>query len=179
MTGQLHLSASPAEAPGIGVDAGRLRRTIGHFATGVAVVTSLDAAGRPVGTTANAISSLSLEPPLVLACLARTSNTLHAIRAHGAFAINILAAGHSEVSNGFARPGVAAAACELLGRRHGSTGSPRLPSALAWLDCALERLLPGGDHEIAIGRVLELESGQHDEPPLLFYKGEYASLVRR
>ncbi len=152
---------------------------MGHFATGVAVVTSLDAAGEPVGTTANAITSLSLEPPLVLVCLARTSNTLRAVRAHRAFAINILAAGHGEVSNGFARPGIAPGAWELVGRRHAATGSPCLPGALAWLDCALERLLPGGDHEIAIGRVLELESGEHDEPPLLFYQGQYASRVRR
>jgi flavin reductase (DIM6/NTAB) family NADH-FMN oxidoreductase RutF len=193
MTGQLHVcgsrrnrpprgravSTSPADAPEIAVDAHRLRRTMGHFATGVAVVTSLDTAGEPVGTTANAISSLSLEPPLVLVCLARTSNTLRAVRAHGAFGISILAAGHSEVSGDFARSGAAPRAWELLDRRQGATGSPCLPGALAWLDCALERLIPGGDHEIAIGRVLELESAEHDEPPLLFYRGEYASLVRR
>lgn len=157
MTGQLHLSAAPREATAAGVDADRLRQTMGSFATGVAVVTSLDADGEPVGATANAICSLSLEPPLMLACLARTSNTLRAIRAHGAFAISILAAGHSDVSNGFARSGIAPATWELVGRHHGTTGSPRLAGALAWLDCSLERLLPGGDHEIAIGRVLELE----------------------
>jgi flavin reductase (DIM6/NTAB) family NADH-FMN oxidoreductase RutF len=193
MTRQLHLSgprgsrpprrravhAAPAGAPVGAVDGHQLRRTMGHFATGVAVVTSLDAAGEPVGTTANAISSLSLEPPLVLVCLSRASNTLRAVRAHEAFAINILAADHAEVSNGFAQPGIAPRAWDPLDRRHGATGSPRLPGALAWLDCALERLIPGGDHEIAIGRVLALQSAERDEPPLLFYRGEYALLVRR
>jgi flavin reductase (DIM6/NTAB) family NADH-FMN oxidoreductase RutF len=157
----------------------QLRRAMGHFATGVAVVSSINAAGQPVGTTANAISSLSLDPPLVLVCFALRSHTLSAVRDHGAFAINVLAAGHREVSASFARPGLAGAIWTQVGHRAGATGSPRLHGALASLECAVEQCIPGGDHEIVVGRVLDIEAEAPDQPPLLFYRGEYTSLEHR
>jgi flavin reductase (DIM6/NTAB) family NADH-FMN oxidoreductase RutF len=150
-----------------------LRHAMGHFATGVAVVTSVDADGEPVGTTANAIASLSLHPPLVLVCFARASNTLRAVREHGAFAINVLADDHREVSARFARAGV----WDDVAHRRGATGAPRLHDVLASLECVVEERLPGGDHEIVVGRVLEVETSGAGRAPLVFYRGGYASLV--
>jgi 3-hydroxy-9,10-secoandrosta-1,3,5(10)-triene-9,17-dione monooxygenase reductase component len=167
-----------ADRAAVAIRPDRLRQAMGHFATGVAVVTSVDAEGRPVGTTANAITSLSLEPPLILACFARESNTLRALCRHRAFAINILATEHREMSTGFARPGAAGVDWERIGHHHGATGSPRFHGALASLDCAVERLISSGDHEIVIGRVLEVRTVERDRRPLLFYRGEYVSLER-
>jgi flavin reductase (DIM6/NTAB) family NADH-FMN oxidoreductase RutF len=151
---------------------------MGCFATGVAVVTSLDASGQAVGTTANAISSLSLEPPLVLVCFARESETLNAIAHHRSFAINILSATHRELSLAFARRGTDPSAWEDASHRHGHRGAPRLDDAVASVECVLEQRLPGGDHEIVIGRVLDVEYDEADPEPLLFYRGDYAALAR-
>jgi len=152
-----------------------VRHALGHFATGVTVVTSLSLAGEPVGTTASAVSSLSLQPPLLLVCLDRASQTLEAIQAHGAFAINVLAEGQQKMSGNFARRG-AAVSWETVGHRRGRTGSPRLDDVVAVLDCRLRDCLDGGDHEIVVGRLEELELGHPDQAPLLHYRGAYASL---
>src|SRR4051794_23219207 len=87
------------------VTADQLRLAMGQFATGVTVVTSRDRAGAPVGTTANAVTSVSLDPPLVLVCLDRTSLTLRALRGHRAFAVNVLAEEQRELCAAFARRG--------------------------------------------------------------------------
>lgn len=149
---------------------------MGRFATGVTLVTTRDAAGRPAGTTANAVTSLSLDPPLLLVCLARTSLTLAALGESGHFAVNVLAARHRDAARTFARRG-SDGAWETVAHRSGRTGSPRLDDALAVLDCVLEDRLPGGDHEIVVGRVLDVESTAPDEDePLLFYRGAFAAL---
>jgi flavin reductase (DIM6/NTAB) family NADH-FMN oxidoreductase RutF len=147
---------------------------MGHFATGVTVVTSVDCAGRPVGTTANAVASLSLEPPLVLACFEEASVTLKAIRGHGAFVVNVLGARQRHLSANFARRGLAAA-WDGVRHRRGPTGSPRLDGVLAVIECTVEHSLPGGDHEIIIGRVRHVETSSHGTP-LVFWRGGYASL---
>ena len=153
-----------------------LRHAMGHFATGVTVVTSVTPDGRPVGTTANAVSSLSLDPPLLLVCFDRASQTLAAIETHGAFAVNILAAPQEDLSANFARRGLAAAWDGVL-HRPGVTGSPRLHGALATLECAVEHRLPGGDHEIVVGRVRTAHAGDTAGAPLVFWRGRYASLA--
>ena len=157
------------------VTAAAFRHAMGQFATGVTVITSVGADGQPVGTTANAISSLSLDPPLLLVCFDQSSQTLAAIRAHGAFAVNVLAAPQEELSAHFARRGLAAAWASV---RHqpGLTGSPRLHGVLATLECTVEHRLPGGDHEIVVGRVRDVEAGDAEAAPLLFWRGRYASL---
>jgi flavin reductase (DIM6/NTAB) family NADH-FMN oxidoreductase RutF len=157
------------------VSAAELRRAMSHFATGVTVITSVAPDGQPVGTTANAVTSLSLDPPLLLACFDLSSQTLAAIRAHGAFAVNILAASQEKLSANFARRGRAA---DWNGVPHGPglTGSPRLHGVIATLECAVEHRLPGGDHEIVVGRVLAVQTGNGDGDPLLFWRGRYASL---
>jgi flavin reductase (DIM6/NTAB) family NADH-FMN oxidoreductase RutF len=157
------------------VSAADLRHAMGHFATGVTVVTSVDAAGEPAGTTANAVSSLSLDPPLLLVCFDRTSLTLEAVRQHGAFAINVLAAPQQHLSRNFARRGLDAVWDEVP-HRPGPHGCPRLEGVLAGLECTVEHYLPGGDHEIVVGRVRHVETSGEDATPLVFWRGAYASL---
>ncbi len=149
---------------------------MGHFATGVTVVTSVDCDGEPVGTTANAVTSLSLDPPLVLVCFDLGSLTLRAIRGHGAFVVNVLAAPQRQLSANFARRGLAAA-WDGVRHRRGPTGSPRLEDVLAVLECTVEHMLPGGDHEIVVGRVRHAETGVAALPPLLYYRGAYVELA--
>jgi flavin reductase (DIM6/NTAB) family NADH-FMN oxidoreductase RutF len=151
------------------------RRAMGHFVTGVTVVTSVDADGQPVGTTANAVSSLSLDPPLVLVCFDRSSLTLEAVRSHGAFAVNVLAADQRHLSVNFARRGLAAA-WDGVRHRSGPTGSPRLHGVVAAVECTVEHSLPGGDHEIVVGRVRDAEASGGDVAPLVYWLGSYASL---
>jgi len=135
----------------------RLRHALGHFATGVTVITSVSAEGEPVGTTVSAVSSVSLDPPLVLV-------------------INILSEGQQRLSSNFARRG-AAVSWDAVAHRRGHAGCPRLEGALAVLDCTLEQRLEGGDHEIVIGRVRELELSARERGPLLHYRGVYVSLA--
>jgi flavin reductase (DIM6/NTAB) family NADH-FMN oxidoreductase RutF len=167
------MTASEVEA---GITAEAFRRAMGHFVTGVTVVTSVGADGRPVGTTANAVSSLSLDPPLILVCLDRASLTLQTLRSHGAFAVNMLADGQRQLSVNFARRGLAAA---WEGVRHeaGATGSPRLHGAVAVVECTVEHELPGGDHEIIVGRVRDVDTGGPGVSPLVYWRGTYAALA--
>lgn len=157
-------------------DAQRMRETMGHFATGVTVITTHAADGAPLGTTVSAVSSLSLDPPLLLACLDRASLTLAALRARGAFAVNVLAHGQDALSARFARRGAAASWDEVAHRPGGRSG-PHLHGALAVLDCALEDVHPGGDHEIVVGRIDEVELGDALAAPLLHFRGAYAGLA--
>jgi flavin reductase (DIM6/NTAB) family NADH-FMN oxidoreductase RutF len=156
------------------VTAAAFRHVMGHFVTGVTVITAIGADGQPVGTTANAVSSLSMDPPLVLVCFDRASLTLDAVRSHGAFAVNMLADGQRHLSVNFARRGLAAA---WEGIRHypGPTGSPRLHGALAVVECTVEHELPGGDHEIVVGRVRDVTS-ESEGSPLVYWRGGYTTL---
>jgi flavin reductase (DIM6/NTAB) family NADH-FMN oxidoreductase RutF len=163
-------------APGTHVPAAEFRDAMGHFATGVTVITSVGADGAPVGTTANAVTSLSLDPPLILVCFELASLTLRAIRGHGAFVVNVLAAGQEQLSAGFARRGLAAA-WEGVRHRHGPTGSPCLEGVLAVVECTVEHRLPGGDHEIVVGRVRHVETSATPAAPLVFFRGGYAALA--
>jgi flavin reductase (DIM6/NTAB) family NADH-FMN oxidoreductase RutF len=165
-------TASPAIAD---VTSAEFRHAVGHFATGVTVVTSVGADGEPVGTTANAVSSVSLDPPLVLVCFDRSSLTLAAIRGHGAFVVNVLAAAQQHLSANFARRGFAAA-WDGVRHRPGLTGSPRLDDVLAALECTVEYRLPGGDHEIIVGRVRAVGTAGDGAEPLLHWRGGYAAL---
>jgi flavin reductase (DIM6/NTAB) family NADH-FMN oxidoreductase RutF len=152
-----------------------LRDAIGHFATGVTVITSVGPDGEPVGTTANAVTSLSLEPPLVLACFDLKSSTLDAIRGHGAFAVNVLGHRQHQLSTNFAKRGLAAV-WDGVRHQRGPTGSPRLADVIAVIECSVEHRFPGGDHEIVIGRVRHVEISGEGATPLLFWRGKYASI---
>ena len=176
---EVGISEAGISAAGIseaGISAAEFREAMGHFATGVTVVTSVDADGEPVGTTANAVTSLSLDPPLVIVCFDLGSLTLRAIRGHGAFVVNVLAAPQQHLSRNFARRGLAAA-WDGVRHRRGATGSPRLEDVLAVLECTVEHALPGGDHEIIVGRVRHAESSANPNGPLVFFRGSYAALT--
>src|SRR6201997_235616 len=151
------------------------RHAVGHFATGVTVVTSVGLDGEPVGTTANAVSSLSLDPPLVLVCFDRGSQTLEAVAGHGAFVVNVLAAPQQHLSANFARRGLAAV-WDGVSHRPGPTGSPRLEGVLGGLECTVENVFPGGDHEIVVGRVHDVQVSYGGEAPLVYWRGSYLSL---
>lgn len=168
-----HPITDSSELPA-GVSPAELREAMGHFATGVTVVTSVGARGEPVGTTANAVTSLSLDPPLVLVCFDLASETLQAITTHGAFVVNVLAARQRHLATNFARRGLGAA-WDGIRHRRGPTGSPRLDGVLAVVECTVEHRLPGGDHEIVVGRVQHVQTSGHGAP-LLFWRGGYASL---
>ncbi len=169
------VAALPGEEPPAEVSAADFRHAMGHFATGVTIVTSIGVDGEPVGTTANAVTSLSLDPPLLLVCFDRSSFTLQAVREHGAFVVNVLGAPQRHLSANFARRGLAATWDDV--RHHaGPTGSPRLDGVLAALECTVHERLPGGDHEIIVGRVREVETNAN-AAPLLFWRGGYGSLL--
>ena len=140
------------------------------WATGVAVVTSRDGSG-PRGATTNALTSLSLDPLLVLVALDHTSNTLEAVRNSGRFCINVLAAGQEEIARRFATK--ASGEEKLAGIPHELVdGVPVVAGAVAWLACELDRELDGGDHTILLGRPLEAGSDPA-AVPLVFFGGSY------
>jgi flavin reductase (DIM6/NTAB) family NADH-FMN oxidoreductase RutF len=143
---------------------------MGRWVTGVAVVTSTDGAG-PRGATTNALTSLSLDPLLVLVALDHASNTLEAVRNSGRFCINVLASDQEELARRFATK--ASGEEKLAGVPHELVdGVPVLGGAVAWLACGLEQELEGGDHAMLLGR--PLEAGANDDvQPLLFYGGRF------
>lgn len=153
------------------------RRVLGHFASGVTIVTTVDAEGRPAGLTASAIASVSLEPPLVLVCVAHTSQSHPHFRTHGRFAINILASDHEQVARRFASSSLSAEKFETTGYRPGALGLPILANALAELECTLVHEYPAGDHTIFVGRVEAAECrGDQGLEPLLYYRGRFGRL---
>ncbi|TQM36964.1 flavin reductase family protein [Pseudonocardia cypriaca] len=152
------------------VDGARMRAVLGHFASGVVVITASGPDG-PLGFTCQSFSSLSLEPPLVSFCPAGTSTTWPRIRAVGRFCVNVLAADHSDLSTAFARSGTDKYAGVRW--RPAPSGAPVLDGVAAWIDCTLEHEYPGGDHTIVAGRVHDLAADETREP-LLFHRGAYA-----
>ena len=159
--------------PGDGPSPEEFRDALASYATGVTVVTALGPGG-PSGATANAVTSLSLDPPMMLACLDRGSRTLTAVRAQGRFGVNALAAGQEELARRFARKAPEAAKWHHVewSERH---ELPRLAGALVWVACELRDLIDGGDHLILTGNVIEAESD--DRQPLLFHRGDYRDLL--
>ncbi len=148
----------------------RFRSVMGHFATGVTVVTASTAAG-PVGMTANAVCSLSLDPLLLLVAFDNSARTLTVVRDTQRFGVNVLAAGQEALARLFAskRPETEKFA-DVPHTVH--DGIPVIEGVLAWVGCRLERLVAGGDHTIGIGAVEAAESGGTGDP-LMFYRGTY------
>ena len=155
------------------------RQVLGSFATGVTLVTTRTP-GPAYGMTANAFSSVSLDPPLVLVCASRTAQGREWIESNRAFAVNILAADQEEMSNFFAssdRPRDSVA-FQQFPYREGPSGSPILDGVLGYLDCELHSSHEEGDHAILIGRVLEL-GHDPDAAPLLFFRGRYRQIAEQ
>lgn len=137
-------------------DARALRDAFGAFLTGVTVVTTHDAEGAPIGFTANSFTSVSLDPPLLLVCLAKTSRNYATLTEAKGFGVNILAEGQKDVSNTFARPVEDRFAA--VDWKKGPYGSPVFADVAAWFDCAMHELVDAGDHVILIGRVEAFEN---------------------
>ena len=149
-----------------------LRQAFGSFATGVTVVTALDARGNPVGLTANSFSAVSLNPPLVLWCISLTTPSFTAFRDCSHYAINVLSADQEEISNRFANP--SADKFARLEWTSGAGGAPVLKGCIAGFECANAHQYPGGDHLIMVGRVDNYRVNM--DAPLLFFGSKYAAL---
>jgi flavin reductase len=153
-------------------DSKKQRQIMGQFATGVTVVTTDGKAG-PHGLTANAIASLSLDPPLVLVAVEKRAHSLDYLTKNGCFAINILRVDQEEISRRFATPGPKDFAG--LNITTAGTTAPILSDCLAFVDCRVVEILPGGDHEIFVGEIVAGE--YHGGEPLLYYAGGYRRIA--
>lgn len=148
------------------------RRTLGCFATGVTVITVLDGEGKPRGLTANAFSSLSLDPPQILVCIDHRADTYPVISRATAFTVNVLAEEQREISQRFAGKGENK--FDGIAHHTGDNGAPILDGALAVIECLVEQTHEAGDHTVFIGSVERVDHGPGK--PLLFFRGNYASL---
>jgi flavin reductase (DIM6/NTAB) family NADH-FMN oxidoreductase RutF len=158
---------------GDGVSPEEFRNVLTAYATGVTVVTAIGPQG-PSGATANAVTSLSLDPPMMLACLDRGSRTLTSVRAQGRFGVNALAAGQAALARRFSVKDPEPEKWDgVEWSEH--RGLPRLDGALVWVACELRDLIDGGDHLILTGNVIEAKAG--DGQPLLFHRGDYRDLL--
>jgi flavin reductase (DIM6/NTAB) family NADH-FMN oxidoreductase RutF len=137
------------------------------------VVTALGQEG-PSGATANSVTSLSLDPPMMLACLDRGSRTLASARAAGRFGVNALAAGQEDLAVRYAAKDPEPAKWDGIGWSE-SDGCPRLDDALVWIACELRDLIDGGDHLILTGTVLDAHA--REGRPLIFHRGAYRDLL--
>lgn len=152
-----------------GIDAAHYRNVLGHFPTGVTVITAMNDA-RAVGMAIGSFSSVSLDPPLVLFCPQKSSSSWPLIEASGAFCANILTAEQEDVCRVMASKSDDKFAG--IGYRAGVSGSPVLSDVLGFIDCTIERVHDEGDHLVVIGRVLELDAA-NEGLPLVFYRGGY------
>ena len=157
------------------MNASLLRDAMSRFATGVTVVTTLDDEGEPQGATVNAFTSVSLDPPLILVCLAHTSRTLEALRSHGSFAVNVLGSDHEEIARSFARPGADASFGDPE-HLPGPSGSPLLAGVHAAIDCRVFAVYPGGDHDIVVGEVQHIRVEDQPGDALLWFRSTFGTV---
>ena len=165
----------PLSDDAIAIDSAEFRRVLGHFPTGVTVVAAI-ADGVPAGLAVGSFFSVSLDPPLVGFCVGRTSSSWALIKSAGHFVVNVLGDSQDALSGRFSS--------KVEDKFEGvdwtpaiATGGPRLAGCLAHIDCTLERVVDGGDHEIVIGRVQGLSIDRDEDGPLLFFKGRYGKLA--
>ena len=154
------------------VEPNRFRTVMGHFATGVAVVT-VDTPHGPMGMTANAVASLSLDPVLALVCFDNGARTLPEVQKAKRFGVNVLAADQQHLARRFASKEDTKFA-DVPHSVH--DGIPVLDGTLAWVGCELEQLIPAGDHTIGIGAVHAAELGVEGLEPLTWYRGRYTAI---
>jgi flavin reductase (DIM6/NTAB) family NADH-FMN oxidoreductase RutF len=157
------------------VDPDAFRQVLSRYCSGVTIITGLaQEHGRtvPTGLTCQSFFSLSLDPPLVAFAVARTASTWPRIEPSGAFCVNVLGTDQQAVCRSFAVSG----ADKFAGQDWlpaPATGSPSLPGSLAWIDCAVEAVHPGGDHWLVVGRVLHLSAADQEADPLLYYRAAF------
>ena len=154
------------------IDHREFRRALGHFMTGVTIVTTVDSEGRPRGLTANSFTSVSLEPPLILVCIGQTAASFSEFQTTDRFAVSVLAAEQRDTSKLFASQ--RDDKFETVAWRMGEGGSPILDTGLAWYECHVHDRILAGDHLILIGRVISCR--RKPGRPLGFFQGGYVSL---
>lgn len=151
-------------------DAAKFRQVLGHFPTGVTVITAVGESGA-VGLAVGSFASVSLDPPLVAFFVARTSSSWPQIEAAGSFCVNVLGADQEDVCRRFASKSDDKFAG--LGWHPAGSGAPLLDGVLAWIDCDVEQVIEAGDHLCVMGRVRDLDVGADEGGPLLFFRGGY------
>ncbi len=154
------------------IDPNEFRRVLGHFATGVAVITGAGENGSH-GMTVSSFASVSLDPPLVMFCPSGESGSWQAIKETGSFCVNVLSESQKDTCGLFASK----AEDKFAGVDWSSevTGSPIIAGSLAWIDCEIHAIHEGGDHDIAVGLVKALSADADQGGPLLFFQGGYGS----
>nr|WP_321979968.1 flavin reductase family protein [uncultured Cohaesibacter sp.] len=155
------------------IEATEFRKALGRFATGIAIVTTMDDRDAPMGLTVNSFNSVSLDPPLVLWSLDKSSNQMDAFCNSGFYGVSILAHDQQMASNLFAA--MAEDRFEKVQWSAGQTGAPLIDGALARIDCKTEQIIEGGDHVILLGRVVDIAVSEGD--PLVYYGGGYRALA--
>ncbi len=155
------------------IDGNQFRQVMGHFATGITVITTHDGGGKLFGLTANAFSSVSLEPPLCLVCVAKNAESYPAFAASGVFTVNFLGQTQESLSRRFSKSG--GDKFEAVGYRIGSNGCPILDEVLAHVECTISQSVEAGDHTIHLGQVREMAM-DHEAEPLLYFRGGYRNL---
>ncbi|MDQ6795415.1 MAG: flavin reductase family protein [Chloroflexota bacterium] len=155
------------------------RKVMGHFVTGVSVVTALDGE-TPQGITVNALSSVSLQPPLVMVALDRRRFITPTVRRAGRYAVNILAESQQALSDCFAGAPVSPGREAFCGAawHAGATGLPLIDGAIASLECTVVQTFSAGDHDLFIGRVDALANDDQHPQPLLYYRRRYLRIER-
>jgi len=152
------------------IDAAHFRQVLGHFPTGVTVITAMDADDAPAGFAVGSFFSVSRDPPLVGFCAVKGSSSWPTIRDAGLFCVNVLAEDQEALCRQLSMKGEEK--FRGLGWQAAATGSPRINDVLAWIDCDIEAIHDAGDHEICVGRVREMNV-ERENGPLLFYRGGY------
>jgi flavin reductase (DIM6/NTAB) family NADH-FMN oxidoreductase RutF len=155
------------------VDPRQFRDAMGHFATGVTVLTTRHD-DELHGMTANSVTSVSLDPMLILVCLMKDARTALAIQAAERFAVNILGEGQDALSQRFARPGQDH--FDGLDLMEGPHGLPLLPGCLAYLAARVTEIVAAGDHDVVFGEVDHVHVNPNGGSPLLFFQGGYRKL---
>lgn len=155
------------------IDGATFRRVLGHYPTGVCVVTALEADGTPIGLAVGSFTSVSLDPPLVAFFADKRSATWARIREIGRFCVNVLSSDQLDICRRFSKSGGDKFAG--LSYHLSPHGSPVLDDVVAWIDCSLHAVHEAGDHDIALGAVIELETAA-DSGPLLFFQGKFGRL---
>ena len=158
---------------GSSFDAAKYRQVLGHFPTGVTVITSMSE-GKPVGMAIGSFASLSLDPPQVLFCAGKTSSSWPKVEANGSFCVNILADDQEAVSRVFASK--AEDKFAEIGWKHSGNNTPVIDGVLAYIDCSVENVIESGDHFIVVGAVSDLDV-RHEGGPLIFFRGGYGRFV--
>lgn len=158
------------------MDADEFRRVMGHFPTGVTVVTTRAEDGRCCGLTVNAFCSVSLDPTLVLVCIERESDSHDCLLHSRIFAVSVLEGEAGETLSRRFSSYERADKFDGVAHRTERTGSPVLDQAMAWLDCRVVEVLPAGDHTIFVGEALDGDAREGDA--LVYYRGGYGTLER-